>query len=281
VSFFIIKKSDCSYNLLIRGEAMKTFLFEQYGYYPKNLDNNTFIIDGWIFKLISTEISNENLVAIENYTNVINDNFNKIGPYIIKNKLNNNLSMLKDINYVLISCLKKNMNLIDLKKFHALFYNEEEYVELDKILDAWKSRVEKIENNLSKNLRVDSLNYKYNLDIAMFSIGLAINAMQYLSDIIYNYGKELHGVTIVHKRLVNLDSFDFFNPFNFIVEHPLKDIVLLYQSNYLCFEEFKNSLLNYKLDIISATFTMSRLLYRVDVFDFLETKRDLESFRYS
>jgi hypothetical protein len=87
----------------------------------------------------------------------------------------------------------------------------------------------------------------------------------------------LYGVTIVHKRLKNLDSFDFFNPFNFIVEHPLKDICLLYQSDYISFEEFKSLLSNYALDIVSATFVIARLLYRVDVFDSLEIKKDLET----
>ena len=68
----------------------------------------------------------------------------------------------------------------------------------------------------------------------------------------------------------------FLNPFNFIVEHPLKDIVLLYQNDYLTFEELTTLLKNYKFDVASATFFMARMLYRVDVFDFLETKRELD-----
>jgi hypothetical protein len=110
----------------------------------------------------------------------------------------------------------------------------------------------------------------------MFCIGLAINSMQYLSDAIYNYGDKLYGVTLVHKRLKNMDSFDFFNPFNFIIEHPLKDIVLLYQSDYLTFEEVKNLLGNYRIDIVSATFFMSRMLYRAEIFDCLEIKKGLD-----
>ena len=170
-----------------------------------------------------------------------------------------------------------NMNFNDLIRFHLLFYREDEYIEIDKVLLAWKDRIDDIEKKLSSYLRVDSIYYKHNLDISMFCIGLGINAMQYLSDAIYNYDKKLYGVTIVHKRLTNLNSFDFFNPFNFIVEHPLKDIVLLYQSDYISFEEFKSIIANYRIDTLSATFCMARLLYRVDVFDFLETKRDLEA----
>ncbi len=255
---------------------MKTFLFEQYGYYPKEINNNEFFIDGWKFKLIQCEFTSDTLASIENYTKVINDTFANKGPFIIKNKFNNNISTLNDVNYVLVSSFLINMNFNDLIKFHSLFYKDDEYVELDRILEVWKSRVDKIEKKLSSNLRIDSIYYKHNLDTCMFCIGLAINAMQYLSDIIYNYDNKMYGISIVHKRLNDMNSFDFFNPFNFIVEHPLKDVVMLYQKDYLSFEEFKNLLDNYHLDITSATFLIARLLYRVDIFDFIETKRDLE-----
>ena len=256
---------------------MKTFLFEQYGYYPKEIKNNSFVVDGWMFKIIPTDLNNQDVTSIENYINVLNQTFFNKGPFIIKNKTNSNVSFFNDTNYVLISSFIANMSIQDLIKFHYLFYKSDEYVELDKILDVWKDRVDEVEKKLSSNLRVDSIYYKKNLDISMFCIGLAINAMQYLSDIIYNYDKRLYGITIVHKRLSNLNSFDFFNPFNFMVEHPVKDIAMLYQSDYLTYEELKNILPNYNLDITSATFLMARILYRVDVFDFLQTKRDIDS----
>lgn len=256
---------------------MKKFLFEYYGYYPKEIVDNMFLLDGWKFKLIASELTSENISNIEMYTQVLNDTFHNKGPFIIKNKLNNNLSPLNDINYVLISIFSTNMSFSDLLTFHRLFYKDDEYIELDKILDVWKDRIDNIEKKLHSKLRVDSLHYKHNLDVSMFSIGLAINAMQYLSDIINNYDNKLYGVSIVHKRLSNLNSFDFFNPFNFIVEHPVKDICLLYQSDYISFEEFKSLLINYELNTMSATFLFARLLYRVDVFDFIEVKRDMDN----
>ena len=256
---------------------MKNLLFEQYGYYPKELKDNSFDIDGWNFKLIETDIDKDTLMIIEEYTKVLNNTFNNKGPFIIKNKVNDIVINFNDKTYVLVSSFVSNMSFNDLLRFHFLFYKEDEYVELDKILVVWKERVEEIEKKLSTYLRVDSIHYKHNLDIAMFAIGLAINAMQYLSDAIYNYDKKMYGVSIVHKRLTNLNSINFLNPFNFIAEHPLKDIILLYQSDYISFEEFKTLVSNYKIDILNATFCISRLLYRVDVFDFLETKRDMDS----
>lgn len=256
---------------------MKNFLFEYYGYYPKELMDNSFILDGWMFKLIPTELNSDGVNAIDGYVGVLNETFFNKGPFIIKNKANSNLSTLNDINYVLVSCFITNMNLNDLIKFHKLFYRNDEYVELNKILEVWKNRVDDIEKKLNSKLRVDSIYYKYNLDMSMFALGLAINAMQYLSDIIYNYDNKLYGITIVHKRLKDLNSFDFLNPFNFLVESPIKDIVMLYQSNYISFDEFASLVTNYDLTIEHASFLFARLLYRCDVFDFIEKKRDLDS----
>lgn len=256
---------------------MKNFLFEYYGYYPKDLIDNSFVLDGWMFKLIPVELNMDDIASIENYVGVLNNTFSNKGPFIIKNKVHNNLSTLNDINYVLVSSFITNMNLNDLVKFHMLFYTHDEYIELKKILEAWKDRVDNIEKKINSKLRVDSIYYKYNLDIVMFSLGLSINAMQYLSDIIYNYDDKLYGITIVHKRLKDLSSFDFFNPFNFIVESPVKDIVMLYQNDYISFEEFKSLILKYNLTIEGASFLFARLLYRCDVFDFVERKRDIDS----
>ena len=255
---------------------MLTFLFEQYGYYPKEINDNSFFLNGWRFKLVASELNGDSIMRIEEYTNILNKEFYNKGPFIIKNKANSNISILNNTNYVLVSILQANMNFQDLIKFHLLFYKDDEYIELDKILLVWKDRVDTIEKKLNTYLRIDSLHYKHNLDVSVFAIGLAINAMQYLSDIINNYDNKLYGVTIAHKRLYDLTSFDFLNPFNFIVESPLKDISLLYQNNYISFEEFKYLLQQYKVDLKSATFLLARLLYRSDIFDQLEDKRDLE-----
>lgn len=256
---------------------MKNFLFEQYGYYPDKLVDNSFILDGWKFKLMETDLTSEQLKTIEEYIRVLNQTFNNKGPFIVKNKVNNYISSLNNINYVLVSCFLTNMSYSDLNKFHMLFYRNDEYIELDKVLSVWKNRVDEVEKKLNVNLRMESVYYKNNLEIAMFCVGLAINAMQYLSDIIYNYDNMLYGVTIVHKRLPDLNSFDFFNPFNFIVEHPLKDFCFLYQKDYISVDELLSILDYYNFDVKTATFLFARILYRADVFDFIETKRTFDA----
>ena len=255
---------------------MRNFLFEQYGYYPKDIKDREFFINGWKFELIPTELQEENITSIENYVGILNDKFNNRGPFIVKNKSGNKSSIYNNEYHVLITIFLFEMKMSDLVQFHYLFYQENEEIELDRILEAWKTRIDNLEKKLGNYLRADSIFYKENLDISMFAIGLGINAMQYLSDIIHNYSNKLKGVTIVHKRLKDLNSFDLLNPLNFIVETPLKDLCLLYQSGYIGYEELMQNISKYKVDVISASFLMARLLYRVDIFDFLETKRGIE-----
>lgn len=255
---------------------MKKFLFEQYGYYPKEIMDNTFTVDGWEFRLIETELNDETVISIREYVSVLNDHFYNKGPFIIKNKMGKVISSLSVEQYVLVSVLKSDMKFEDLIKFHSLFYKNDQYIELDKVLAAWKERIEDIENKLGAYLRMDSIYYRHNLDVVRFCIGLGINAMQYLSDIIHNFDNKLYGISLVHKRLNDLNSFDFFNPFNFIIEHPVKDICLLYQSDYISFEEFKYLLGFYYIDSKVASFVMARILYRVGVYDLIEQKRELD-----
>lgn len=255
---------------------MKNFLFEQYGYGVKELIDNSFYIDNFYFNLIETNLEEENVMEMEKYIELIKNNFNNIGPHIIKNKFNKHISYLVEDKYLLISVYKKNMNLNDLYKFHNMFYKHDEYIELDKVLEVWKERVDKIEKNLSSYLKVDSIEYSNNLNKSMFVIGLAINAMQYLSDIINDYSSRLYGITIVHKRIKGFSSFDFLNPLNFIVDSPCKDIGLLYQNNMINIMELEALLDVYNIDTKGASFLLARILYKCDVFDYLEKKKDIE-----
>ena len=273
--FFVGNKTRIKTYILIVMQ-MKNFLFENYGYYPKNMDKEEFYIDGWKFKLIPTSIDKDTIIEIEKYMSLLNKEFNK-GPAIIKNKLGEYTSRYGDEEYVLISIKCEDMSIDDLNRFHLLFYKRDEYIELDKVLVIWKERIDKIEKELNSSLEVNSTTYKDNLEASMFSIGLGINALQYLSDIIHNYDKKLYGVSIAHKRLNKIDTFEILNPFNFIVDHPLKDTVMLYENDQIDFSKFTMIINDYHLDIIGASFLLARLLYRFDVFDLIEKKRDITS----
>ena len=256
---------------------MKTFLFEQYGYTSKLLQHNEFVVDNYVFKLLKVEVEENVIANMEKYIEEIKNEFNNIGPFIIKNKYNKYISYLLEEKYVLICVYNIKITLDDLYRLYMKFYRNDEYLELDRLLDVTKERVDNIEKNLSSYLKMNNINYKENLNKSMFCVGLAINSMQYLSDIIYDYGNKLYGVSIVHKRIGDFNSFDFFNPLNFIVGNICKDIALLYQRDMITVEDLDLLIKKFNLDSKNVSFLLSRIMYRCDVFDFLEETKDIES----
>ena len=259
---------------------MKTFLFEKYGYYPSSFDNNEFELDGYKFKLLQTKFNEEDVLQMQYPINILQDLFYGVGPFIIKNKYNKNISTYENENYILVAIYKRNTSINDIKKLHQSFYKSDEYIELDKTLKIWKDRMENIEKNLSSYISSEEFAGKDIVSKAMFCIGLATNAMQYLSDIISDLGEKLYGVTITHKRFNNFDSFDFLNPMNFIIDTPCRDLCFLIQNELITMEEFSLILNEYNLDVKSARVLMAKVLYRCDFFDCLESKR-IRSFSFN
>lgn len=257
---------------------MLTFLFEQYGYYPNDLNGNYFTVDKWKFKLIQVECEESYLSEINEYLKNVRQAFQNCGVYIIKTRYNNFISLYDGKKYVLISINHMDMSLRDLNKFHCLFIENQKKVDLNHIIKVWQERVSMIENNAVNSLRLDSVYYKSNLETTMFCLGMSQNAIQYLSETITDYGKTIENVTVVHKRINDLNSFDFFNPFNMIIDHPIKDLSELYKSGFINFEELAEELKYYNLNSKIASVLMARLMYNSSVFDQIENnieKKDL------
>lgn len=249
---------------------MISFIFEQYGYYPKNMISNTFEIDGWLFKLIEVNCDEEYLDSIEKYIEIIRKKFLKDGVFIIKSRFNNRIVTYDNKKYVLVSCLKSILTIKDLNKFHSMFEMSKEKINLKNLMNVWEERLEFIEKNAVTSLRIDSIYYSENLQNTMYVIGLAQNSIQYLSELILDFDYEIEDVSLTHKRLENLESFEFFNPFNFIVDHPVRDIVQLYKYNVITFDDMIEMLKYYKMDSKLATYLMVRYLYPGKILDELE-----------
>ena len=252
---------------------MKTFLFEQYGYYPSSFDNNEFELEGYKFKLLQTRFSEEDVLQMQYPIEVLKDSFYRWGPFIIKNKYDKYVSTYENENYILVAIYKINIGNNYIKKMHQTFYKNDECIELNKTLEVWQKRVENIEKNLSSYISVEEPCGKDIINEAMFYIGLSTNAMQYLSDVIGDLGEKLYGVTIAHKRFNNFESFDFLNPMNFIIDTPCRDLCFMIQNELMTMEEFSKTLNEYNLDIKSARVLMAKIMYRCDFFDCLENKK--------
>jgi len=249
---------------------MITFLFEQYGYYPESFKDNTFIIKEWVFKLIEVEQDEVFIDKVDEYIKLIRDQIPGKGPYIIKTRYNKKISMHDGKKYVLVSIRKCNMSMRDLNKIHVTFKQNEGKVDLRQLLLLWKERLTYIEIEAVNSLKIDSIYYKKNLENTMFCLGLTQNAIQYLSDLIADYTPHIEGVSLTHRRLMNLESFDILNPFNFIIDHPIRDLCELYKTDYLSFSELVSSMEYYQLDTTLASFFMCRLLYPTYFLDALE-----------
>jgi hypothetical protein len=70
--------------------------------------------------------------------------------------------------------------------------------------------------------------------------------------------------------MVDFNSFDFFNPFNFVIDHPIRDFVELYRNDVLDFNDLVDVLEYYQIDYKIASFFIARLLYPVRLMDLLE-----------
>jgi len=220
--------------------------------------------------LIEFSYGEEYLDIIYKYIIVIRENFSGDGPFIIKNRFGKKYSVYDNKMYILVSIRKRMVTLTELNKLHNLFYQNDNNVDLNKLLTTWTDRIEYIENNAVNSLRIDSIYYENNLKIMLFILGLAQNSLQYLGDIIMDYSGIVNNVCLTHRRLKSLSSLEFFDPLNFIVDHPLRDFVDLYKNNSISFNELANMLDYYKFSIKEASMLMTRVLYPSNEFDLIE-----------
>jgi len=249
---------------------MRSFLFEQYGYYPVDLDGGRFFLEGWEFRLIKIDDDKMYIEKMEQYSKVVRNQFNGNGAYIIRTRAGQTISGYDGQRYSLVCVRKTTVTLEGLNKFHVLFKDFHNNVDLRELLLAWEERVDRFEKESIFNLRKDGAFYSDNLEKVMFCMGMCQNAIQYLSDIIQDYGGILDDICLTHMRLNSIDSFDFFNPFNFVLDHPLRDLAELYRNNFISFEQLESLLQYYKFDTKVSSIFVARLLYSINILDIIE-----------
>lgn len=250
---------------------MKSFLFEKYGYYPDNLMDNSFIINGYKFTLSIVDLNEFEIKEIVDITNYIYNLFQN-GSAIIKNRLGNYISNDGEQNYILWVCKKGHQNLNDLIKFHHNFnyLRNNKTIDLNEIFTLWEMKMNNIEDNIIPTLRCDDYEYNYILEGVYFALGLAENALQYLKDIIIDLGNKISKCTLVHKRLNSLENNVFFDPLNYIIDSSLRDYAELYKSNQISLENLVRILNYYDYDFLDINVFFARVLYPTKLFDYLE-----------
>ena len=112
---------------------MLSFLYEQYGYYPQNLINESFIIDNWKFKLIAIDQKNDYVDKIDEFVKLNRKIFDNIGPYIIPTRNGEKVASYDGKKYVLVSVYLRDISVEDVRRFHYVFAENDRNVDLKTI----------------------------------------------------------------------------------------------------------------------------------------------------
>lgn len=265
---------------------MISFIYDNYGYYPNGMDNDSFEYKDWIFKLLRVDKDNVNLDVVESFNDKIKGVFNGFSGHIIKNRNDQYISYSNGVAYVLISIPKINISIYDYIRLHQSFMMNEKNKEysLDKILKVEEQKYEFIETIVLPSIRKDMDSYLTYLYIFFYYFGLAENALQYLSDAINDYGDSLIRLTLTHKKNVGLNSLSFFDPFNYIIDNPIRDIAQILKNEDLSKEEINVLLDSYNFSTHEASVLFSHVLYPQKLFDelieFYDNKKDISSFLF-
>lgn len=265
---------------------MHSFIFDNYGYYPNNLIDDGFEYKDWIFKLVRVENDENNIGSIEKYDEMIRNCFNGFSGHVMKNRNNQFISYSNGIAYSLICVPKVNVNVYDYFKLHSCFLNIEsnKNYSLYKILKVEEEKYEFIENIVLSSIRRDLDSYSSYLYMFFYYFGLAENSLQYLSDAINDYGDKLNNLTLCHKKYACLSSYDFFNPFNYIIDNPIRDIAQVLKNENLTKNEMINFLNLYNLSTHEASVLFSYVMYPQKLFDelieFYDNKKDISTYLF-
>ena len=247
-----------------------SFLFDNYGLYPNDLVDNSFIIDDKLYKVEEIKnYSEEDMNSLVNFSIEIKKVIGK-DYQIIKNRKNQYITRNVNENNVLISVPIYKVNYYDIINFNIFFQNKNINYKVSQMIDIWLERYTNIQNSCFNALNNEDKYYNDIYIAVSYSFGLAENAISYLADAKLDYGDEIERLVLSHIRLNSLDSYSFLNPLNMIYDSIVRDYAELYKFNLIDLIEL-NKITDYlNLTQKEATLLMARVLYPTKVFDILE-----------
>ena len=258
-----------------------SFLFDNYGLYPNDLVDNSFIIDDKLYKVEEIKnYSEEDMNSLVNFSIEIKKVIGK-DYQIIKNRKNQYITRNVNENYVLISVPIYKVNYYDIINFNMFFQNKNINYKVSQMIDIWLERYTNIQNSCFNALNNEDKYYNDIYIAVSYSFGLAENAISYLADAKLDYGDEIERLVLSHIRLNSLDSYSFLNPLNMIYDSIVRDYAELYKFNLIDLIEL-NKITDYlNLTQKEATLLMARVLYPTKVFDILEDNYLNEDYKFN
>lgn len=262
---------------------MQSFIFDYYGY-NANIENNEFEYEGYKFLLLSVEDDEKDIIKLNDLVNSLNIHFNSDVVFIVKNKYDKYISTSKDNNNICLLTYKidNQININDFVKMHLSYYNSFSYkINIQQIIDLWDQRIEYIENQCLTNFNFDNDAHLTLYEYTLYSIGLAINSLQYLADMDLDF-KRKYSSTLTHRRIKKMDKYELFNPFNLIVDHSSRDLAELYKNDIISLDTLLNICAFYSYSVDEYEYLLARLLFPTFIFDIVEDmENDKSSYDYT
>lgn len=257
-----------------------SFLFDNYGLYPLEIIDNTFIIDEYLYKI--EEVKNydeEDMKNINSFSFELNKIY-KDSFIIIKNRNNRLLTTIIDKKYVLISTKIEKYSYNDVLKFSLNFINKDnKKYTISEMISIWFERFENVKISCFDSFDSNNINYDKINTAVSFSFGLAENAISYLADAKLDYGDNIERLTLTHIRLNSFDSYSFFNPLNMVIDTIIRDYAELYKFDLIDIYELDKITSYLNLNAKEASLLMARILYPTRIFDLLEDNYMTENFK--
>ncbi len=252
---------------------MRAFLFDQYGYYPPHEDDSEFELEGWTFKLEAIQDQKEEeLQSLNDFLQRLVQLFPTMGAQIITNRKGTLISEDDYGKVILVATKKQKMRIQDIIKIHQQYVNSPSEIPYTTtyLSSLWEEKINSIEQKILPSIRVDDFAYQKIMVAAIYALGLAENALQYLTEIALDYGKEISPLTLSHRRLESLDSHTVFDPLNLILDSPIRDIAEAWKYKVITTTELLQILPTYQLSIKEVSLLFARMLFPTRFFDLLE-----------
>lgn len=252
---------------------MRAFLFDQYGYYPPHEDDSEFELEGWTFKLEAIQDQKEEeLQSLNDFLQTLMQLFPTMGAQIITNRKGTFISEDDYGKVILVATKKQKMRIQDIIKIHQQYVNSPSEIPYTTtyLSSLWEEKINSIEQKILPSIRVDDFAYQKIMVAAIYALGLAENALQYLTEIAIDYGKEISPLTLSHRRLESLDSHTVFDPLNLILDSPIRDIAEAWKYKVITTTELLQILPTYQLSIKEVSLLFARMLFPTRFFDLLE-----------
>jgi hypothetical protein len=262
---------------------MQTYIYDKYGYLVDDEFAKEFIYQNWKFKLEANQKSEKELEELNDFIKRVDQTLFNKGSSIILNRENqfSSISEYGQLSLVGVNIFDVNINdFIKMNTRYARLEKNENNPLISSIRYLWISKTDNIENKVLPNLKKDNFLYQKVYSLIVYSLGLAENAISYLQDISIDYGDMIEEVALSHKRINEISSYELLNPFNLILDSPMRDVADLIKLGAIDKSNLESVLSNYNMNAKNASLLLARIIYPSYLFDLLEehfiTKKDIK-----